>query len=116
CAKQNLLIGQNASFGQAPYTEYPIIETDIPRISGQTLPLNRLTADTYVAYIYMGADSSFQLYTNYAWGALNQDWTSTTPDIVTRENFYAKLGADFTPGLYKITYNETDNTFTLEAK
>ena len=85
CAKQKLLIGKNASFGQPPYTEFPIIETDIPRPAGKTLPLNR-------------------------------EWSSTTPEIVTREDFYAKLGASFTPGLYKITYNETNNTFTLEAK
>ena len=116
CAKQKLLIGKNASFGQPPYTEFPIIETDIPRTAGKTLPLNRVSNDTYAAYIYMAADSSFQLYTDYSWGSLNREWSSTTPEIVTREDFYAKLGASFTPGLYKITYNETNNTFTLEAK
>ena len=116
CAKQKLLIGKNASFGQAPYTEFPIIETDIPRLAGQTLPLNRIDEDTYSAYIYMAADSSFQLYTDYTWGSLNSTWESSTPGIVTRENFYAKLGAEFTPGLYQVTYKESANTFSLTAK
>nr|AIF26779.1 hypothetical protein [uncultured bacterium fosmid pJB92C9] len=116
CKQQMLMIGKNASFGQSPYTEYPIIETDIPRTPGQTLPLNRLTEDTYSSYIYMADDASFQIYTNYAWGALNNTWESTTPNLVTRENFYAKLGTDFVPGLYQVTFNNTTNEVTLVSK
>lgn len=117
-AENVLLIGKNASFPQKPYTEYPIIETDIPRTPGKTLHLNKTADGIFRSYIYLAEGFTFQVYTNYAWGALVKDWTSGSPDLLVPMNdwgYYGKQNVEkpFTPGVYLVEYNKTSNTVTL---
>lgn len=117
-AENVLLIGKNASFPQKPYTEYPIIETDIPRTPGQTLHLNKTADGIFRSYIYLAEGFTFQVYTNYAWGALVKDWKSGSPDLLVPMSdwgYYEKQNTEkpFTPGVYLVEYNKTTNTVTL---
>lgn len=117
-AENVLLIGKNASFPQKPYIEYPIIETDIPRTPGQTLHLNKTADGIFRSYIYLAEGFTFQVYTNYAWGALVKDWKSGSPDILVPMSdwgYYGKQNTEkpFTPGVYLVEYNKTTNTVTL---
>ena len=117
-AENVLLIGKNASFPQKPYTEYPIIETDIPRTPGQTLHLNKTADGIFRSYIYLADGFTFQVYTNYAWGALVKDWKSGSTDILVPMSdwgYYGKQNTEkaFTPGVYLVEYNKTTNTVTL---
>lgn len=117
-AENVLLIGKNASFPQKPYTEYPIIETDIPRTPGQTLHLNKTADGIFRSYIYLADGFTFQVYTNYAWGALVKDWKSGSPDLLVPMSdwgYYGKQNTEkpFTPGVYLVEYNKTTNTVTL---
>ncbi len=117
-AENVLLIGKNASFPQKPYTEYPIIETDIPRTPGQTLHLNKTADGIFSSYIYLAENFTFQVYTNYAWGALVKDWKSGSPDLLVPMSdwgYYGKQNTEkpFTPGVYLVEYNKTTNTVTL---
>lgn len=117
-AENVLLIGKNASFPQKPYIEYPIIETDIPRTPGQTLHLNKTADGIFRSYIYLAEGFTFQVYTNYAWGALVKDWKSGSPDLLVPMSdwgYYGKQNTEkpFTPGIYLVEYNKTTNTVTL---
>lgn len=117
-AENVLLIGKNASFPQKPYIEYPIIETDIPRTPGQTLHLNKTADGIFRSYIYLAEGFTFQVYTNYAWGALVKDWKSGSPDLLVPMSdwgYYGKQNTEkpFTPGVYLVEYNKTTNTVTL---
>ena len=117
-AENVLLIGKNASFPQKPYIEYPIIETDIPRTPGQTLHLNKTADGIFRSYIYLAEGFTFQVYTNYAWGALVKDWKSGSTDILVPMSdwgYYGKQNTEkpFTPGVYLVEYNKTTNTVTL---
>lgn len=117
-AENVLLIGKNASFPQKPYIEYPIIETDIPRTPGQTLHLNKTADGIFRSYIYLAEGFTFQVYTNYAWGALVKDWKSGSPDLLLPMSdwgYYGKQNTEkpFTPGVYLVEYNKTTNTVTL---
>lgn len=117
-AENVLLIGKNASFPQKPYIEYPIIETDIPRTPGQTLHLNKTADGIFRSYIYLAEGFTFQVYTNYAWGALVKDWKSGSPDLLVPMSdwgYYGKQNTEkpFTPGVYLVEYNNTTNTVTL---
>lgn len=117
-AENVLLIGKNASFPQKPYIEYPIIETDIPRTPGQTLHLNKTADGIFRSYIYLAEGFTFQVYTNYAWGALAKDWKSGSPDLLVPMSdwgYYGKQNTEkpFTPGVYLVEYNKTTNTVTL---
>ncbi len=117
-AENVLLIGKNASFPQKPYTEYPIIETDIPRTPGQTLHLNKTADGIFRSYIYLAEGFTFQVYTNYAWGALVKDWKSGSPDLLVPMSdwgYYGKQNTEkpFTPGVYLVEYNKTTGTVTL---
>ena len=117
-AENVLLIGKNASFPQKPYIEYPIIETDIPRTPGQTLHLNKTADGIFRSYIYLADGFTFQVYTNYAWGALVKDWKSGSTDILVPMSdwgYYGKQNTEkaFTPGVYLVEYNKTTNTVTL---
>lgn len=117
-AENVLLIGKNASFPQKPYIEYPIIETDIPRTPGQTLHLNKTANGIFRSYIYLAEGFTFQVYTNYAWGALVKDWKSGSPDLLVPMSdwgYYGKQNTEkpFTPGVYLVEYNKTTNTVTL---
>lgn len=117
-AENVLLIGKNASFPQKPYIEYPIIETDIPRTPGQTLHLNKTADGIFRSYIYLAEGFTFQVYTNYAWGALVKDWKSGSPDLLVPMSdwgYYGKQNTEkpFTPGVYLVEYNKTINTVTL---
>lgn len=117
-AENVLLIGRNASFPQKPYIEYPIIETDIPRTPGQTLHLNKTADGIFRSYIYLAEGFTFQIYTNYAWGALVKDWKSSSPDLLVPMSdwgYYGKQNTEkpFTPGVYLVEYNKTTNTVTL---
>lgn len=117
-AENVLLIGKNASFPQKPYIEYPIIETDIPRTPGQTLHLNKTDDGIFRSYIYLAEGFTFQVYTNYAWGALVKDWKSGSPDLLVPMSdwgYYGKQNTEkpFTPGVYLVEYNKTTNTVTL---
>lgn len=117
-AENVLLIGKNASFPQKPYIEYPIIETDIPRTPGQTLHLNKTADGIFRSYIYLAEGFTFQVYTNYAWGALVKDWKSGSPDLLVPMSdwgYYGKENTEkpFTPGVYLVEYNKTTNTVTL---
>lgn len=119
CAENVLLIGKNASFPQKPYTEYPIIETDIPRTPGQTLPLNKVADGIFRSYIYLADAFTFQVYTAYAWGSLVKDWTSGSPALLTPMDdwgYYGKGGSDFKAGIYLVEYDKTGNKVTLTAK
>lgn len=117
-AENVLLIGKNASFPQKPYIEYPIIETDIPRTPGQTLHLNKTADGIFRSYIYLAEGFTFQVYTNYAWGALVKDWKSGSPDLLVPMSdwgYYGKQNTEkpFTPGVYLVEYDKTTNTVTL---
>lgn len=117
-AENVLLIGKNASFPQKPYIEYPIIETDIPRTPGQTLHLNKTADGIFRSYIYLAEGFTFQVYTNYAWGALVKDWKSGSPDLLVPMSdwgYYGKQKTEkpFTPGVYLVEYNKTTNMVTL---
>ena len=117
-AENVLLIGKNASFPQKPYIEYPIIETDIPRTPGQTLHLNKTADGIFRSYIYLAEGFTFQVYTNYAWGALVKDWKSGSPDLLVPMSdwgYYGKQNTEkpFTPGVYLVEYNKMTNTVTL---
>lgn len=117
-AENYLLIGRNASFPQKPYIEYPIIETDIPRTPGQTLHLNKTADGIFRSYIYLAEGFTFQVYTNYAWGALVKDWKSGSPDLLVPMSdwgYYGKQNTEkpFTPGVYLVEYNKATNTITL---
>lgn len=117
-AENVLLIGKNASFPQKPYIEYPIIETDIPRTPGQTLHLNKTDDGIFRSYIYLAEGFTFQVYTNYVWGALVKDWKSGSPDLLVPMSdwgYYGKQNTEkpFTPGVYLVEYNKTTNTVTL---
>ena len=117
-AENVLLIGKNASFPQKPYIEYPIIETDIPRTPGQTLHLNKTADGIFRSYIYLAEGFTFQVYTNYAWGALVKDWKSGSPDLLVPMSdwgYYGKQNTEkpFTPGVYLVEYNKLTNTVTL---
>lgn len=117
-AENVLLIGKNASFPQKPYIEYPIIETDIPRTPGQTLHLNKTADGIFRSYIYLAEGFTFQVYTNYACGALVKDWKSGSPDLLVPMSdwgYYGKQNTEkpFTPGVYLVEYNKTTNTVTL---
>lgn len=117
-AENVLLIGKNASFPQKPYIEYPIIETDIPRTPGQTLHLNKTADGIFRSYIYLAEGFTFQVYTNYVWGALVKDWKSGSPDLLVPMSdwgYYGKQNTEkpFTPGVYLVEYNKTTNTVTL---
>lgn len=117
-AENVLLIGKNASFPQKPYIKYPIIETDIPRTPGQTLHLNKTADGIFRSYIYLAEGFTFQVYTNYAWGALVKDWKSGSPDLLVPMSdwgYYGKQNTEkpFTPGVYLVEYNKTTNTVTL---
>lgn len=117
-AENYLLIGRNASFPQKPYIEYPIIETDIPRTPGQTLHLNKTADGIFRSYIYLAEGFTFQVYTNYAWGALVKDWKSGSPDLLVPMSdwgYYGKQNTEkpFTTGVYLVEYNKTTNTVTL---
>lgn len=117
-AENVLLIGKNASFPQKPYIEYPIIETDIPRTPGQTLHLNKTADGIFRSYIYLAEGFTFQVYTNYAWGALVKDWKSGSPNLLVPMSdwgYYGKQNTEkpFTPGVYLVEYNKTTNTVTL---
>lgn len=117
-AENVLFIGKNASFPQKPYIEYPIIETDIPRTPGQTLHLNKTADGIFRSYIYLAEGFTFQVYTNYAWGALVKDWKSGSPDLLVPMSdwgYYGKQNTEkpFTPGVYLVEYNKTTNTVTL---
>lgn len=117
-AENYLLIGRNASFPQKPYIEYPIIETDIPRTPGQTLHLNKTADGIFRSYIYLAEGFTFQVYTNYAWGALVKDWKSGSPNLLVPMSdwgYYGKQNTEkpFTPGVYLVEYNKTTNTVTL---
>ena len=117
-AENVLLIGKNASFPQKPYIEYPIIETDIPRTPGQTLHLNKTADGIFRSYIYLAEGFTFQVYTNYAWGALVKDWKSGSPDLLVPMSdwgYYGKQNTEkpFTPGVYLVEYNKPTNTVTL---
>lgn len=117
-AENVLLIGKNASFPQKPYIEYPIIETDIPRTPGQTLHLNKTADGIFRSYIYLAEGFTFQVYTNYAWGALVKDWKSGSPDLLVPMSdwgYYGKQNTEkpFTPGVYLVEYNKTTNMVTL---
>ena len=117
-AENVLLIGKNASFPQKPYIEYPIIETDIPRTPGQTLHLNKTADGIFRSYIYLAEGFTFQVYTNYAWGALVKDWKSGSPDLLVPMSdwgYYGKQNTEkpFIPGVYLVEYNKTTNTVTL---
>ncbi len=119
CTENVLLIGKNASFPQSPYTEYPIIETDIPRTPGQTLPLNKVADGIFRSYIYLAQSFTFQVYTDYAWGTLVNGWTSGSANLLTPMSdwgYYGKQGSNFTPGIYLVEYNKTDNKITLTPK
>lgn len=117
-AENVLLIGKNASFPQKPYIEYSIIETDIPRTPGQTLHLNKTADGIFRSYIYLAEGFTFQVYTNYAWGALVKDWKSGSPDLLVPMSdwgYYGKQNTEkpFTPGVYLVEYNKLTNTVTL---
>ena len=117
-AENVLLIGKNASFPQKPYIEYPIIETDIPRTPGQTLHLNKTADGIFRSYIYLAEGFTFQVYTNYVWGALVKDWKSGSPDLLVPMSdwgYYGKQNTEkpFTPGVYLVEYNKLTNTVTL---
>lgn len=111
-----LLIGKKASFPQSPYTEYPIIETDIPRTPGQTLPLNKVSDGIFRSYIYLADDFAFYVYTGYAWANMVTGWTSGSPDLlVAQTGSYGTQNVNnaFAPGVYLVEYDKTANKVTL---
>lgn len=119
---QLLAIGKNASFPQEPYTAYPVIETDIPRIPGQTLPIHKISDDIFRAEIYLDNDFAFYLYTDYAWGAPVNDWASVTPDLLVAHEKTYTYGTQnvenntFAPGVYLLEFNKKNNTVSLTKR
>ncbi len=117
-----VLIGKNASFPQSPYTDYPLIDSNILPTQGQALPLNKVSEGIFRSYIYLADDFAFHLYAGTAWGNLVRDWTSGSPDcLVTKSTETLYYGVQdvtktFTPGIYLVEYNKTENKVTLSAK
>lgn len=116
------LIGQNCSFAQSPYTEYPLIDSDIQPTKGQALPLNKYSEGIFRAYIYLADNYAFHLYAGTTWGDYTKNWTSGSPDYLVAKadgNLYygvQDVTKSFTPGIYLVEYNKTDNKITLTPK
>ena len=108
------IIGKNASFPQEPYVDCPIGEADFSKY----LPVNAIDEDTYRTYIYLADDYAFYLYTDRAWGAPVNAWTSLTPDILVPHGetyTYGTQNVDktFTPGVYLLEYKKSENSVGL---
>lgn len=118
-AENYLLIGRNASFPQKPYTEFPIIDSDIQPSKAQALPLNKVADGIFRSYIYLADDFAFHLYAGNSWGNYQKGWKSGSEDfLVAHEDgnlFYGtqNINKSFTPGVYLVEYNKTTNTMTL---
>lgn len=119
CAEKYLLIGKNCSFPQAPYTEWPMIESDIQPAKGQGLPLNKVADGIFRSYIYLADNYGIHLYAGNAWGNYVKEWTSGSPDLLVAHSesglYYGTQNIDkpFTAGVYLIEYNKTDNKITI---
>ncbi len=113
------LIGQNCSFAQSPYTEYPLIDSTISPVTGQALPLNKVSEGIFRAYIYLADNFAIHLYAGTAWGNLVKNWTSGSPDYLVAKadgNLYygvQDVTKTFTPGIYLVEYNKTENKITF---
>ena len=117
------LIGQNCSFAQSPYTDYPLIDSTISPGTGQALPLNKVSEGIFRAYIYLADNFAIHLYAGTAWADLVKDWTSGSPDYLvtqtetttTGELYYGLQNKTktFTPGIYLVEYNKTKNKITI---
>ena len=119
CAEKYLLIGKNCSFPQAPYTEWPMIESDIQPAKGQGLPLNKVADGIFRSYIYLADNYGIHLYAGNAWGNYVKEWTSGSPDLLVAHSesglYYGTQNIEkpFTAGVYLIEYNKTDNKITI---
>lgn len=117
-----VLIGKNCSFAQKPYTEYPLIDSDIKPAYGQALSLNKVSDGIFRSYIYLADDFAFHLYAGTSWGDYVKDWTSGSPDCLVAKPdgglYYGvqNVNKPFTPGIYLVEYNKTENKVTLTAK
>lgn len=118
-AENYLLIGRNASFPQKPYTEFPIIDSDIQPGKAQALPLNKAADGIFRSYIYLADNFAFHLYAGNGWGNYQKGWKSGSEDfLVAHEDgnlFYGtqNINKPFTPGVYLVEYNKTTGTVTL---
>lgn len=113
------LIGKNASFPQAPYTEYPIIESDFKNT--QSLPLHKISDTIYRTDIYLADDFAIRPYSALGWAYPVNAWTSSTPDILVPHGDKDTYGTQnveksFTPGLYRVEYDSTANSLSLTKK
>ncbi len=121
-ADRYILIGKNCSFAQSPYTDYPLIESDIQPTKGQALSLNKVSEGVFRAYIYLADDFAIHLYSGTAWANMVKGWTSGSPDflVVKAEGDFCYGVQDvtktFTPGIYLVEYNKTENKITLSPK
>ena len=115
------LIGKNASFPQSPYTEFPIVESDISHSSNvfKSNIMYQVSENEYRSQIYLADNYAFHIYGGYAWGEYKKDWTSLSPEVLVAKAdgglYYGVQNVEktFTPGVYELVYNKADNTVSL---
>ncbi len=117
-----ILIGKNCSFPQSPYTDYPLIDSDIQPTKGQALPLNKVSEGIFRSYIYLADDFAFHLYSGTSWDDCTKGWTSGSPNyLVAKEEDNLYYGVQdvtrtFTPGIYLVEYDKNNNKISLSPK
>ncbi len=118
-ADRYILIGKNCSFAQSPYTDYPLIESDIQPTKGQALSLNKVSEGVFRAYIYLADDFAIHLYSGTAWANMVKGWTSGSPDFLVAKDesplYYGvqDVSKTFTPGIYLVEYDKNENKITF---
>lgn len=109
-ANPMVMIGKNAAVGMAKNLDFPIIETDIPKIPGQTVQMYKRPDGKYYGSVYAGENWGGHLYNGWGWGNMQTGLTATGDIIRVNEGMWLSYTENFTPGYYIVDYDPAAKT------
>ena len=120
--KDYLVIGNNASFPQAPYTDYPLHDDFATHNTcGGILHLNQVSKGVFQSYIYVKPNFNLYIYGSISWGDIVNGWTSATPSVCVLDTSWEgfnqiRAGADLTEGLYLLEYDSNTKKVSMTSE
>ena len=120
--KDYLIIGNNASFPQAPYTSYPLHDDFATNNTcGGILHLNQVEKGVFQSYIYVKPSFNLYIYESVSWGAIVNGWSSATPSVCVLDTSWEgynqiKAGPDLAEGVYLLEYNANTKKVSMIAE
>lgn len=101
-----VLIGKNAAVGQASSLAYPIIESTISTIPGESVQMYRRPDGKWYGTIYTGPDFGGSLYAGFGWGDMQTGLSASGDYIKVNDGMWLAPGASLAEGRYLVCFDK----------